>query len=101
MTFLQNKWIVIFYLGTPREADFLFVHSTADDYVSYRYLDGSPFIKQLVTVLKEKLKTQHLERALLEVKEKVAEETIPSSGHHYKQMPSVISQMRYEIWWAE
>ena len=91
---------MLFIIGTPCEADYLFVYSTADDYVSYRYPDGSTFIKQLVAVLKEKLKTQHLEHALLKVKEKVAEEKIYCDGHYYKQMPSVVSQMRYEIWWV-
>ena len=37
---------------------------------------------------------QHLVDALFVVKDKVASESIPSSGKMYKQMPSVISQMR-------
>ena len=63
---------------------------------------GSPFIKHLVTVLEENLENQHLENALLKVKEKVAEELILGDDNHfYKQMPSVVSQMRYEVWWAK
>ena len=80
----------------------MFIHSCTDDYTTY--MDpkkGSPFIKHLVTVLEEKLETQHLEHALLKVKEKVAEELLHCKDHFYKQMPSVVSQMRYEIWWTK
>ena len=80
----------------------MFIHSSTDDYSSYIYEDtGSPFIEQLVTVLRESLKNQHLEDALLKVKEKVAEKLIEVGGDWYKQMPSVVSQMRYQVWWVE
>ena len=51
-------------------------------------------------VLNEKLNNVHLEDALLVVKYKVAEENIKSAKDHklYKQMPSVVSQMRDKVW---
>ena len=81
----------------------MFIHSSTDDYASFMNPNsGSPFIKHLVTVLGEQLDTQHLENALLKVKEKVAEELILCDDSLlYKQMPSVVSQMRYEVWWAK
>ena len=62
---------------------------------------GSPFINQLVTVLEEKLEAQHFEHALLKVKEKVAGELLRCDDDYYKQMPSVVSQMRFELWWVK
>ena len=81
----------------------MFVHSCTDDYETYQYADeGSPFINQLVAVLEEKLETQHFEHALLKVKEKVAGELIRCKDeNYYKQMPSVVSQMRFELWWVK
>ena len=80
------------------EADFLYVYSTAAHYVSYLHEGGSPFIQSLVEVLDEKLNDEHFEDALFVVKDKVASKSISSNGKSYKQMPSVISQMRDKIW---
>ena len=96
--------IIVFnlLLGTPRGADFLFVQSCTDEYKSYTRKDtGSPFIDHLLKVLEEKLKTEDLEHALLKVKEEVAKELIDCDDEYCKQMPSVTSQMRYEVWWVE
>ena len=80
------------------EADFLFVYSTAAHYVAYLHKDGSPFIQSLVEVLDERLNDEHLEDALLTVKGKVASQNISSNDKIYKQMPSVLSQMRDRVW---
>ena len=98
--------IVFIIIGIPRGADFIFIQSCPDDYKSYMYGDkgdhkGSPFIEHLVRVLEEKLETQDLEHALLKVKEEVAKELIKHGERYCKQMPSVTSQMRYEVWWAK
>ena len=80
----------------------MFVQSCTDEYKSYICKDkGSPFIDHLVKVLEENLKTQHLEHALLKVKEEVAKELFSCDDEYCKQMPSVTSQMRYEVWWVE
>ena len=82
------------------EADFLFAYATPDDHVAWLHKDGSPFIKSFVDVLNEKLNNVHLEDALLVVKDRVAGEDIYSADDHkfYKQMPSVVSQMRDKVW---
>jgi len=51
-----------------------------------------------VEVLNERLNDEHLEDALFVVKDKVASENISCDGEMYKQMPSVISQMRDRVW---
>ena len=94
--------IAFIIIGIPHGADFIFIQSCPDDYKSYMYgHKGSPFIEHLVRVLEEKLETQDLEHALLKVKEEVAKELIESGDGYCKQMPSVTSQMRYEVWWAK
>ena len=80
------------------EADFLYVYSSAAHYVAYLHESGSPFIQSLVEVLEEELNDEHLEDALLQVKDKVASKNISSKGKTYKQIPSVISQMRDRVW---
>jgi len=76
----------------------LFVYSTPAHYVAYLHKDGSPFIQSFVEVLNERLNDQHLEDALFVVKDKVASKNIPSDGKMFKQMPSVVSQMRDRVW---
>ena len=51
-------------------------------------------------VLHRELKDQHLEEALLMVKNKVAGEDIAEDGSsiRYKQVPSIVSQMRDKVW---
>ena len=80
------------------EADFLFVFSTVVNSAAYHLNDGSLFIQSLVNVLGEKLNNEHLEDALLEVKNKVVSKNVSSGDKTYKQMPSVLSQMRDRVW---
>ena len=83
------------------EADFLFAFATPNNYDCYLRDSGSPFIQTFVDTLSEKLHQQHLQDVLLSVKTQVAAEVIktqPSNRKQYKQMPSVVSQMRDKIW---
>ena len=113
MQFTIARYVVVCYINTicnllpssytcsgivSDEADFLFAYSTPDHYVAYRYEDGTPFIKSFVGVLNERLNNEHLEDTLLVVKEKVADEVMKCKGKLYKQMPSVVSQMRDKVW---
>ena len=82
----------------PIEADFLFVLSTVVNSAGNHHKDGSLFIQSLVNVLGERLNDEHLEDALLKVKDKVASKNISSDDKMCKQMPSVLSQMRDRVW---
>ena len=83
----------------PNEADFLYAYATPEDYVAWLRRSGSPFITSFVDVLYRELNDQHLEEALLMVKDEVAGQDIPDGdGIHYKQVPSVVSQMRDKVW---
>ena len=87
------------FSGTiPNEADFLFAYSSPESQIAWLGSNGSPFIQSFVKVLNERLNNEHLEEALLVVKEKVAEKDVHYEGKSYKQMPSVVSQMRYKVW---
>ena len=53
----------------------------------------------MVDVFIEKLNGNHLQDVLLIVNQKVAEiEYQCDDGKRYKQMPSVVSQMRDKVW---
>ena len=56
------------------------------------------FITKLVGVFIENLNENHLEDVLLIVKRQVAEIEYQCDGKSYKQMPSVVSQMRDKVW---
>ena len=80
------------------DEDVLLVYSTAAHYDANLHKDGSPFIQSLVEVLNERLNDEHLEDALLSVKDKVASKETANNGKTYKQMTLVISRMSGRIW---
>ena len=59
------------------------------------------FIPKLVNILKLKFNDKHLEDILLDVKKEVASESYCQKGKYFKQMPSVVSQMRDRVWFAK
>ena len=65
---------------------------------AYHRKDGSLFIQSLVNVIGERLNDEHLEDALLKVKDKVVSKSVSSGDKTYKQMPSVPSQMKDKVW---
>ena len=87
-------------LVTPRKADFLFIHSTTDGCLAYGHEDKG-FIPILVETLKKRFNDSHLEDLLLDVKKQVAATAYREKGEHFKQMPSVVSQMRDRVWFAK
>ena len=87
----------MFYVDIPQKADFLFVHSTLDGYIAYSH-EKKGFITKLVDVFIENLNENHLEDVLLIVKRQVAEIEYRCNGKYFKQMPSVVSQMRDKVW---
>lgn len=87
-------------LVTPRKADFLFVHSTTDGCLAYGHEDIG-FIPILVETLKTRFNDSHFEDLLLDVKKQVAAIAYREKGKHFKQMPSVVSQMRDRVWFAK
>ena len=95
---MYNDAVLIFKGAVSFEEDFLFVYSTTAHYVAGLHEDGSPFIQSLVKVLDGKLNDEHLEDALLLVKDKVASKSVTYDGKVYKQIPTVISQMRDKVW---
>ena len=87
----------------PIEADFLFAFATPNNYECYlTKKNGSPFIQHLVKTIHEKLcrrgSIMHLEDILLSVKRKIAEELIKVGDENYRQMASIVSQMRDKLW---
>lgn len=84
----------------PRKADFLFVFSTTDGCVAYGQKEYG-FIPILVNKIGEKYIDTHLEDILLTVKKEVAKTEYPVDGEYFKQMPSVISQMRDKVWFVK
>ena len=83
----------------PQKADFLFVHSTVYGYIVYGHRKNG-FITKLVDAFVEKLNDGHLEDVLLTVKKQVAgadDLEYRCNDHYYKQMPSVISEMRDKV----
>ena len=52
-------------------------------------------------ILKLKFNDKHLEDLFLDVKEAVASENYCEDGKYFKQMPSVVSQMRDKVWFAK
>ena len=51
-----------------------------------------------MNVLGKRLNDEYLENALLKVKDKVVSKSISSDDKMYKQMPSVLSQMKDKVW---
>ena len=87
----------------PIEADFLFAFATPNNYECYlTEQNGSPFIQQLVQTIYKKLShhdsVKHLEDILLSVRGKVAEKLVKMDDKNYRQMPSIVSQMRDRVW---
>ena len=80
------------------EADFLFAYATPINFVQNLTNDCSAYIKAFVEILKEKLNHEHLEEALLMVKQKVAEKVTNEGGKLFRHMPSVVSQMTDKVW---
>ena len=87
-------------LVTPRKADFLYIYSTTDGCVAYGQKQTG-FISKLVDNLILKFNDKHLEDVLLDVKKEVASENYCEDGMYFKQMPSVVSQMRDRVWFAK
>lgn len=87
-------------LVTPQKADFLYIYSTTDGCIAYgqRRLG---FIPRLVDTLRTKFNDKHLEDILLDVKREVATIDYRVGDQHFKQMPSVVSQMRDRVWFAK
>ena len=88
-------------LDTPLKADFLFVHSSTDGYATYSH-GKTGFITKLVDAFVKNLNENHLEDVLLIVKKEVAKIKYQVKDGHtfktFKQMPSVVSQMRDKVW---
>ena len=78
-------------------ADFLFVYSTTDNHVAYGHTSKG-FISKLVDIFIEHLNEKHLQDVLLIVNREIAKEKYRCDGKYYKQMPSVVSQMRDKVW---
>lgn len=98
--YLQDKVLLFkFYIsiGTHQKADFLFVHSATEESVAYSH-GKNGFITKLVNVCEDELNDKHLEDVLLIVKDTVAAIKYRCDGKDYKQMPSVVSQMRDKVW---
>ena len=88
----------VLLLDIPQKADFLFVHSTTVGNVAYGHRKKG-FITKLVDAFTENLNEHHLEDVLLIVKRQVADTVYKcEDGKDYKQMPSVVSQMRDKVW---
>ena len=87
-------------IATPTEGDFLFAFATPNTYVCHLSDGGSYFIQILVKQLCKKLHQQHFQDILLSVTKEVAEYVIDlgSPIKRYRQIPSVVSQMRDKIW---
>ena len=88
---------------TPNAADFLYVYASPENHEAIRdEKEGTPFIQTLVEVMKKTPSHYHLEEVLFFVKNKMSKEYYDVVGDmHVKQMPSVVSQMRGRIFFAE
>lgn len=85
--------------ATPRKADFLFIFSTTDGCVAYGHKTKG-FISKFLDTLVQMSDNTHLEDILLDVKREVADEEYREDDEDYKQMPSVVSQMRDRVWFT-
>ena len=68
-----------------------------DGYVAYGHKEDG-FISKLVEEMKKNFNYKHFEDILLDVKKAVAETDYRMDGKKFKQMPSVVSQMRDRVW---
>ena len=95
---MHVKSIAILFLDTPDMADFLFVHTTTDNHVAYGPMSKG-FIPKLVDIFIEHLNEKHLQEVLLIVNLEIAKMKYQcDDGKYYKQMLSVVSQMRDKVW---
>lgn len=84
------------YGELPTEADFLFAYSTVDDHIAFRNSGGSWFIEDFINVYRQNALKMDVVRVLHRVNRKVAER----SSKHGKQMPSIVSQLRKDLYFT-
>ena len=86
----------------PVEADFLYAYSTVPGYYSWRNsVQGSWFVQAIVSVFREHALTMDLLRMMTRVAAEVAKQksnTNKPTSDNKKQIPSIISQLRKELY---
>ncbi|XP_028399816.1 caspase-3-like isoform X2 [Dendronephthya gigantea] len=86
----------------PVEADFLYAYSTVPGYYSWRNSHrGSWFVQAIVSVFSEHAQTMDVLRMLTRVNAEVAKQrsnTNDPSSDNKKQIPSIVSQLRKELY---
>jgi tRNA-dihydrouridine synthase len=86
----------------PIEADFMYAYSTVSGYYSWRNsVRGSWFVQAIVSVFKENALTMDVLRMMTRVNEEVAKQKSNTNDYfsdNKKQIPSVISQLRKDLY---
>ena len=86
----------------PIEADFMYAYSTVPGYFCWRNsVRGSWFVEAIVSVFRENALTMDVLRMMTRVNLEVAKQksnTNESSSKNKKQIPSVISQLRKDLY---
>jgi tRNA-dihydrouridine synthase len=92
----------------PVEADFMYAYSTVPGYLSRRHpMRGSWFVQAIESVFKQNALTMDVLRMMTRVNAEVANQTLVTyedsldskkKMKHLKQIPSIISQLRKELY---
>ncbi|XP_028399666.1 caspase-3-like isoform X2 [Dendronephthya gigantea] len=86
----------------PVEADFLYAYSTVPGYYSWRNsVRGSWFVQAIVSVFREHAQTMDVLRMMTRVNAEVAKQKSNTNDYfsdNKKQIPSIISQLRKELY---
>ena len=86
----------------PIEADFMYAYSTVPGYYSWRNsVRGSWFIQAIVSVFRDNARTMDVLRMMTRVNAEVAKQksnTNDSYSDNKKQIPSIITQLRKELY---
>jgi hypothetical protein len=86
----------------PIEADFMYAYSTVPGYYSWRNtVRGSWFVQAIVSVFRQNALTMDVLRMMTLVNAEVAKQksnTTKEISNNKKQIPSIISQLRKELY---
>jgi hypothetical protein len=85
----------------PIEADLMYAYSTVPGYYSWRNSRGSWFVQAIVSVFRQNAMTMDVLRMMTLVNAEVAKQksnTTKEISSNKKQIPSIISQLRKELY---
>ena len=89
-------------MTVPIEADYFYAHSTVLSYFSWRnQVQGSWFVQSIVSVFNECALTMDLQHMMTRVNNIVAKQksnTNKSESNCKKQIPSIVSQLRKDLY---